>query len=332
MTSTDRVPLSVLSRAVNTAGPFLSWWLAELRGLLPVGGTGVPELIAWPADGDIVVRRRRRGGSRVALRLGPEGVLRRTLTLPAMAEPHLGAILAHDIDAHTPWTADQAWFGADVTGRDADGREIGVRLLAVARAAALPWLDRLRRQGLVPVELELVGGGDDGDGVIRVPLAIGAAPRASHRRWVRLAAAATAGLVLAGAGPLVVRQRLADLEREVAVVRQEAQIVGRMADAIDRLRAEGGFAERRKRAVPAATVVLEALSRLLPDDVWLTEWRLEEGSVHVIGRAADAAPLLALIESSPHFADAGFRSAVVREDGGGEGFHISAKVVPHAQP
>ncbi|HYD31046.1 MAG TPA: PilN domain-containing protein [Azospirillaceae bacterium] len=299
----------------------LAWWLGELRALAPARAP----LVAVREGEDVrVMARRWSKAAPVVLRLGPEGLLRRRLVLPAAAEAHLTAVLAHDLDAHTPWTATQAWFAAVVVGRHGEGREIDVHVLAVARAAVAPFLDKLKKLGLEPVALELV----DGAEVRRVPLQ---AAVTQERRWF-WPAVLTALMLAAAAGPLVARWRLADLGDETETLRLEAAVVHRMADAADRLKTEGGFADARKRAAPAAVVVLEVLSRLLPDDVWLAEWRLDDGVMQIIGHAGDAARLLPLIEESPHFESAEFRAPLVREDGGGERFHIAARVVPHAEP
>jgi general secretion pathway protein L len=80
------------------------------------------------------------------------------------------------------------------------------------------------------------------------------------------------------------------------------------------------------------------LSRLLPDSVWLDAVTLDGREVTLSGYAEDAAQVLPIIESSPHFKEAQFRAPSTRVTvpgpGGGtrevERFSLSAKVQPMA--
>jgi general secretion pathway protein L len=56
--------------------------------------------------------------------------------------------------------------------------------------------------------------------------------------------------------------------------------------------------------------VIDALSKLLPNSVWLTDLRLENGVLDITGLAKSGAGLLPLFEHSPLFADAGLASGV----------------------
>src|SRR5262249_26816116 len=56
--------------------------------------------------------------------------------------------------------------------------------------------------------------------------------------------------------------------------------------------------------------VIDALTKLLPDSVWLTDLRLENGVLDITGLAKSGAALLPLFEHSPLFADAAMASGV----------------------
>ena len=56
-----------------------------------------------------------------------------------------------------------------------------------------------------------------------------------------------------------------------------------------------------------------ALSRLLPDTAWLSDLTIQGNIVTINGYADDAAAVLALIEGSPQFSQAEFRSPSTRE-------------------
>jgi general secretion pathway protein L len=87
-----------------------------------------------------------------------------------------------------------------------------------------------------------------------------------------------------------------------------------------------------KESSPSAVVVLEALSRALPDDAYLTELRIDSEKLRVIGLAANAPALIAPLERSGHFADVRFAAPTTRgPDGALFRFHIEARIVPHLE-
>jgi general secretion pathway protein L len=79
---------------------------------------------------------------------------------------------------------------------------------------------------------------------------------------------------------------------------------------------------------PSMAVVVEALSRALPDDAWLTRLEVEQGTVRLAGNAANASALIGRIEASGHFADVQFSAPTTLADGEGESFTITARIVP----
>jgi general secretion pathway protein L len=315
--------------------PLVAWLTAELATWIPATWRrdGDPGLLAVREDGRIRLLRRDgapldrapRRGSRVVVRPGVKALHRR-FSLPAAAAAHLRPIIANQIDHRTPWPVDQVWFGVAILGCNEDERLIDVRMTVTPRASVEAPLDAVRALNLRPTALEV----EDGEGDwIALPLdddAPSAARRA--RRWLPavIPLALLAGLF---APPLLERAALTTALEESSRASAE---VRRLAAALEDGKAASAYAERRKTETPSAAVVLEVLSRLLPDDVWLTEFHLDAGTALLIGQAADANRLPALLSSSPHFADVQFRSAVVREAAGGDRFQLSARVVPHAAP
>jgi hypothetical protein len=85
-----------------------------------------------------------------------------------------------------------------------------------------------------------------------------------------------------------------------------------------------------KETAPTAAIVLEALSRALPDGAYLTELRLENATLRIIGLANDAPSLVAPLEHSGHLTDVHFFAPTTR--GPNDTlfrFNIEARVEPH---
>jgi general secretion pathway protein L len=84
-----------------------------------------------------------------------------------------------------------------------------------------------------------------------------------------------------------------------------------------------------KETSGSSVILLEALSRALPDSAYLTEIRLESGTLRIIGLADDAPGLLAPLEQSGHLTGVHFSAPTTRgSDGKSFRFSIEAHVEP----
>jgi general secretion pathway protein L len=82
---------------------------------------------------------------------------------------------------------------------------------------------------------------------------------------------------------------------------------------LDALRNETRFVAQQQRLAVSPLVVIEALSRLLPDTVWLGDLTVQGNALTINGFADDASAVVALVEGSPLFSQAEFRSPSTRE-------------------
>ncbi len=64
-------------------------------------------------------------------------------------------------------------------------------------------------------------------------------------------------------------------------------------------------------AVPIV-VVMEELSRVIPDNTWITDLEINAGVVNISGFSADAAKLIPMLEASEYFQGTTFRSPVLK--------------------
>jgi general secretion pathway protein L len=91
--------------------------------------------------------------------------------------------------------------------------------------------------------------------------------------------------------------------------------------------------ERRKHEAPSSVIVLEALSRILPDHTFVTELRITGDKMQVVGITRDAPSLIRLIEQSANFTRATFFAPTTRSPSEtGEHFHIEARIEPVYAP
>ena len=101
------------------------------------------------------------------------------------------------------------------------------------------------------------------------------------------------------------------------------------------------FALERKYSYPSAFRVVDEISRVLPDDTWLTQFEMKtlakgketQREILVRGETANAGRLVQLVEESPLFAQTAPRSPTTKiQPGPGEIFDLGAQLKPLPAP
>ena len=358
---------------------FVDWWLGELRGLLPrrwresgprryqlvlrlerpfarvyerrgrrlesVGSLVLPGASPGADPPELESRLRRvvsRHKDSTLLVLGDDDALTCTDLLPAAAEGDLGRIMTHKLDLLTPWSAEQGYVAHKVLGRRRDGM-----LEVLVAAASRPRLDDLLRDlaslGVRPaaVDVAVPGAGDPTAGVDL--LRTGTPERRGGMARLLLAV----GVLLLCAALGVIgwqiqqrRQLLDQQSRLVVGLEQRLADLPDLQGRIETLRAQARFFADDRSSRPSPLLVLEVLSRLLPDSVWLTEIRLDGSELLISGLAEDASTLVPLVEGAPEFEQVRFQAPSTRVTVRGaddrerevERFSLRAVVDPAAEP
>jgi general secretion pathway protein L len=274
-------------------------------------------------------------GSRAELMLRPGRFIFRPLELPKRAAEFLDGIVRSQIDRLTPWSANDAVFGWG-RAEDAGADRIVVTVAATARSLVTPYVRALTGLGVESIAVATLLPGAE-PVPVRVLDAKGRTA-VSHRtvRHALLAVILLAGLGAAGAAgtSIVLGARLEaeqdQLARQIAAKRGAA-LAGQTA--LDPATAALRKLERRKHDHPASVMVLEQLSKVLPDHTYVTELRIEGDKLRLIGITRDAPSLIGLIERTQHFTRATFFAPTTRSPTDtGERFHIEAQIEPSFAP
>ncbi len=261
-------------------------------------------------------------GSDVEFRLSPQRCVFRELDLPAGARDFLDGVVRAQLDRLTPWRASEAAFGWRIDAADANRLRATVAVTkrqAIAPLLAVPAdgvrVTTWREEGKPPFLL--------------LSRRSGAASRRS--RWRGACVAALGVALLAAAAALVAQWTLiADLADQADAL--TADLAPRRAALLRREHAGDDPASQaldaRKRATPSAVIVLEALTRAVPDDAYLTHMQLAGDKLEFSGIATNAAGLVKRLEQSPHFSHAAFTAPTTRGADERETFRIEAHVTP----
>ena len=257
--------------------------------------------------------------------LGEDDALTLVDLLPGAAEADIARIMAHKLDVLTPWSAEQCYTAQKVLGRRRDGM-LEILVAAAARARVDELLRQLAAADVTPVAVD-VALDAEAQRSAGVDLLRGPSPERRGRTLLVALLTLVVAAVAAGAGwagwQIYQRQRLiGEQNRLTGELEQRLGDMPALRGRIDALRAQADFFAADRRGRPSPLVVLEALSRLLPDTVWLTEVTLDGTELSIAGMAEDSSALIPLVEAAPEFAQVRFLApstkVAVRGAGGTE--------------
>jgi general secretion pathway protein L len=275
----------------------------------------------------------------VILELPADRVVTRRTNVPAQAREFLAGIVRNQLERLSPWPPDQAVYGFDAEVSGEDAAILDVRVLMTSRAAIDSAIEELAAIGLrvdrvVAREADAQVGGKAASPVV-IWSRVGDASReslAEMRRRIGIGIAAAVGTaVVLTLWALMSASAIRD-ENEALAARSKAlqrQVQGGRTPASVAALPPAERAWVAKESSAASVIVLEALSRALPDTAYLTEIRVEGATLRIVGLADDAPALLAPLEQSGHLSNVRFFAPTTRgPDGKRFRFHIEARVEP----
>jgi general secretion pathway protein L len=281
-----------------------------------------------PPDWATVLR-----GGRVEFLLKPDRVLFRSLDFPKRAVDFLDGMIRAQIDRLTPWTAGEAVFGWSPPS-DIGNERIQLTLAATSKDKIQPLVQLAENLGATSLAVLTEPRAEEGTPVsfkiFESTLRGASGQRVDVPRALRLG---LLGAGLAAAVSLIVATYVGNMFDA-----EQQQLSRRIAERRASLRLSqngaGGSAQsllvKRKQTTPSSVMVLESISRVLPDGTYVTELRVEGDKVQIIGISQDAPSLIRLIEQSPQFSRATFFAPTTRaQNDPGERFHIEAHLTPY---
>jgi general secretion pathway protein L len=290
------------------------------------GQESIPHIIVAGATLPPGVARLARDGT-VTFEL-KEVVVRR-IQVPAPAREFLPGIVRNQIERLSPWRANDTVYGFEGALNRDDPASLDVCILMQSRAVIDAVRDQVSAIGLVVHRI--VGSDPPLVGPIALWSQLSQASEASLRRVRTLLGAAIVGTLLLSLGVSAwALYSTGSLGQQLDAVRaRERQVQAALTPQAVRGLPPAQRAWVLKQTSPAAVLVLEALSRALPDQAYLTELALENGVIRITGFANDAPALLVPLERSGFFSDVHFFAQTTRNAEGAQFvFHIQARVEP----
>jgi general secretion pathway protein L len=268
-------------------------------------------------------------GTRIELILNSDHFLFRPLELPRRAAEFLDGIIKSQIDRLTPWRASDAAFGWS-TADGAEPDRILVTVAAAAQSFVESYIAAVSRLGVQSIAAFTTCAENGSKEPARIKIAeerfIAYFDVGRIRRiLIAILIASLSSAAVAVTAATLIGIRLDSEEYEIAARITNLKGAGPNGGGSNSLLAARLTVEDRKHSILPSVIILEALSRILPDDTYLTELHVDENKVQLVGMTRDAPSLIRLIEQSGHFARASFFAPTTQSsDQTGENFHIEA--------
>lgn len=116
------------------------------------------------------------------------------------------------------------------------------------------------------------------------------------------------------------------LEREMQALRPQVQELEAAQTGAEAAQARLRLLGEARQSVRVPLAVLNELTRILPQEVWLQQFTYDGQTVNITGTAQAASGLLQTLAASPYFENPQFRSSISRTQEGQERFLIGARV------
>jgi general secretion pathway protein L len=260
------------------------------------------------------------GQSQVLLRMSSGDVVERTIQIPKAASDVIGPVLHNQMDRIVPWSADETRYGYRVVGEsDAVSDQLDIAIAATTRSMIDRALQSCESLGLAPYAVDFSPDPNADEASIELQL-LAADPVKQTTRTLQGAIAVILAVCLMVGGfggyRLWMRQLESDdLKVRIETARASVEEVKKLNAENSELRRQRERLVRRKSDEPAIMVLIEALSRALPDSAYLTELEIHGRDARIAGKSEDPTALITVLEATPQFEDVHFSAPTTREEG-----------------
>jgi general secretion pathway protein L len=284
------------------------------------------------------VARVARGGL-VVLELPADKVVTRRISVPSQAQAFLTGIVRNQIERLSPWQSEQAIFGFDTKVNHEDASVLDVRILITSRTVVDGARGEVTAIGLPPdrvVARERDEPNTSEPVLMWSRLADPSRDETQRTCWL-IGVAIAICVVLSSSLSLWSIASASAIGEESENVAARLRVLQRQIQASPTAASTTslGPGERAwiaKETSPSAVIVLEALSRALPDSAYLSELHVENATLRIIGLTSDAPSLIAPLEGSGYLADVHFFAPTTRgPDGTRFRFYIEARINPQPE-
>jgi general secretion pathway protein L len=261
-------------------------------------------------------------GAETTLVLPKAWTIVKTAEFPLVVMDTLSDVIAYELDRLTPLSPERAFYDFRVLATNEN--RIRVLIAAMKAERLQPYLDalqekgiRIERVGLPKADLsdrDLPGDGSVVDGINLLDKGIHRRPKTPMTLTVLLLAVLIAAGLFWMVSPLQTEEKKAEMiEREIAARKDEVKKVEGLKKEVEALEKEIAAINAFRTARPLTLNLLREMTRILPNNVWLSRVRFTESTVEIEGYAASATDILPKLEDSRYFKKVEFASPTTRD-------------------
>lgn len=277
------------------------------------------------------------GSPEVRLCLHEDKVLALPVELPAAVESNLDQALRFQLDQISPFRAEQVVLDHRIERHDQAHNRIEVTLRIVPNEALEPLLARARAFGAEVHAVDTLVAEDPPR-----PEGFNLLPESSRPRYVHARARFN---MLLGVGfvvllgllmvqTIVLRERAAaGLQAQADELRVEARRVMQLRQDFEETLEAANFLARKRAAQPAAIELLDEITEILPNDIWLQQFQLRGQDLNIQGQADGSQRVIGLLNESALFDSPEITGAIsIDPRTGQERFRSQVRVVTAPGP
>lgn len=262
-----------------------------------------------------------------AVLLPAELALTKVLRLPLAVESDLDAVLALEVSANSPFSADDTGYGWQVSARDE--HNLHVVLVIVSLSSVMTYVGR--EYGSHDAHAQEVWAETDSAMVVIHGFGESRRDGLYQKRLVRvggmIAAAALVLLLIAGTAAGLKRLELQQLEELAGTTQREAAAASRMRSAMSSGNDLVSAVNTIALEYPSSHMELARLSNLLVDDVYLERLTVSGREMDIRGRAGDASAVMKLLVDQEAYTGITAASPIRKIPGTGlEQFHLKIQI------
>jgi general secretion pathway protein L len=343
----------------TTTGAFLRWWGGQLADLAPARRTQASRRLVLAIEGERVRVLREDGGQLapagtadavdaaelgerleaargaslpLGLRVSLDQCFVRSVELPSVARARFGEILRLDLERATPFRSADILTAFNVPAGRAAGPMTRVRQLVLKREVVAPWIERLAALGRPVTFIDCWD--EEGARALDVDFLAAAGPEsrpAADARPRLVLAALCVGLAVYAGWTFHARQAeaLAGLTARTSEARSKAVAAQRTLDIATGLLGDLKALRQATTGRVSVTEVLDTLTRLLPDQAFVQDLRIEADVIEIAGLAQGGAALLTILERSSLFSETTLTAPLILDPAAGrERFAIRMRLRP----
>ncbi len=318
-----RRTLSVLLESGDVSVVFHSRFLSRTRtrGIrhypFEAGAYAPPESLASAVA--LAVNAFGAAGAPVRLVVPKAWTILKTAEFPCVVKENLSDVITYELDRLTPLSPERAFYDFRILTEDEN--RIRVLIAAMKVETLQPYLDALADKGVTLERVGIAVPGLDPEGKGGIVEEMNLLEKGIHRRpktplalTLLLVSLLIAAGLLRMVSPLEIEEKKAAIiDREIAVRKEAVRKVEAMKKELAGLEQEIAAINAFRTARPLTLDLLKEMTRVLPDNAWLSRVRFTESTVEIEGYAASATDTLPKLEASRYFKKVEFASPTTRD-------------------